>query len=321
MFTLFIVQPIFNLLVLIYALIPGHNFGLAIILFTILVRLAMWPLVRKQLHHAKAMRDLQPEVKRIKKEAAGDRQKESRLVMEMYKERQINPFSSIGILLVQLPILLGLYYGIKRIIDHPGELVSFSYSWVADLSWMQQLADNIKQFDETLFGFLDLTRKAIEGGNIYWPAMILVAATALAQYYQSKQLLPSDKDARSLRHILRDAATGKAADQQEVSAAVGRGTVFIIPFFVFIFSLNFAAALPLYWFVSAIVAIIQQSIILKEDTTELVAIGDITPKPTKRKRSDVITTEIISSSSSATSLTKAPSRAKSATKKRKKRKR
>jgi YidC/Oxa1 family membrane protein insertase len=47
MFETLIVQPIFNLLVLIYALIPGHNFGLAIILFTILVRLLMWPLVKK----------------------------------------------------------------------------------------------------------------------------------------------------------------------------------------------------------------------------------------------------------------------------------
>ena len=67
MFTTFIVQPIFNLLVFIYALIPGHNFGLAIILFTVVVRLLMWPLVKKQLHQAKAMRKLQPELKKIKR--------------------------------------------------------------------------------------------------------------------------------------------------------------------------------------------------------------------------------------------------------------
>ncbi len=90
MFTTIFVQPIFNLLVLIYALIPGHNFGLAIILFTILVRLLMWPLVKKQLHHARAIRRLQPELKKIKKAAKGDRQKESQLTMELYKERQIN---------------------------------------------------------------------------------------------------------------------------------------------------------------------------------------------------------------------------------------
>src|ERR1700759_4235860 len=97
MFTTIIVQPIFNLLVLIYALIPGHNFGMAIIIFTVIVRLLMWPLVKKQLHQAKLMRQLQPELKRIKAETKGDRQKESMMVMELYKERGINPFSSLGL--------------------------------------------------------------------------------------------------------------------------------------------------------------------------------------------------------------------------------
>ena len=76
MFTDFVVQPIFNLLVLIYALIPGHNFGLAIVIFTVVIRLLMWPLVKKQLRQTKITRQLQPELKRIKKEAKGDRQRE-----------------------------------------------------------------------------------------------------------------------------------------------------------------------------------------------------------------------------------------------------
>src|SRR5438552_9003613 len=119
MFTTIIVQPIFNLLVLIYALIPGHNFGLAIIIFTILIRLLLWPLVKKQLHHAKAMRELQPELKKIKAAAKGNRQEESRLVMELYKEKEINPFSSLGIVIVQAPILIGLYLGLQKLIKNP----------------------------------------------------------------------------------------------------------------------------------------------------------------------------------------------------------
>src|SRR3954470_15189836 len=126
MFTTIIVQPIFNLLVLIYALIPGHNFGLAIIIFTILVRILMWPLVKKQLHHARAIRELQPELKKIKAATKGDRQKESKLTMELYKERQINPFASLGVVLVQVPILIGLYIGLRKIIDHPQQLIDFS---------------------------------------------------------------------------------------------------------------------------------------------------------------------------------------------------
>ena len=119
MFTHLIVQPIFNLLVLIYALLPGHNFGLSLIIFTIIVRLLMWPLVKKQLRQTKLMRALQPELKRIKKEAKGDRQKESLMMMELYKERGVNPFGTIPTLIVQLVILIGLYSGLRRVIDDP----------------------------------------------------------------------------------------------------------------------------------------------------------------------------------------------------------
>ena len=133
MFTTIIVQPIFNLLSLIYALLPGHNFGLAIIIFTIILRLLLWPLVKKQLHQVKVMRALQPELKRIKKAAAGNRQKESMLMMELYKERGINPFGSIGVVLLQLPILLGLYSGLRRVVMHHDALISFSYPAIRHL--------------------------------------------------------------------------------------------------------------------------------------------------------------------------------------------
>src|SRR5882762_10459144 len=100
MFTTLIVQPLFNLLVLIYALLPGHNFGLALVIFTIIIRLLLWPLIKKQLHQAKAMRTLQPEIKRVKQAAKGNRQKESQLLMELYKERGINPFATFPTLIV-----------------------------------------------------------------------------------------------------------------------------------------------------------------------------------------------------------------------------
>src|SRR5258708_6392533 len=151
MFTTVIVQPIFNLLVLIYNLIPGHNFGLAIIIFTIIIRLLMWPLVRKQLHHAKAIRELAPDLKKIKAATKGNRQEESRLTMELYKERQINPFSSLGIVLVQTPILIGLYIGLQKIIKDPNHIINFSYSFL-HFGWLNTLAQNIHQFDNTLFG-------------------------------------------------------------------------------------------------------------------------------------------------------------------------
>jgi YidC/Oxa1 family membrane protein insertase len=281
MFETLIVQPIFNLLVLIYALIPGHNFGLAIILFTILVRLLMWPLVKKQLNHAKALRELQPELKKIKAATKGDRQKESRLTMELYKEKEINPFASLGIVLVQLPILIGLYIGLKKIIDDPQQIIDFSYPALHNLSWMKELQANIHLFDNTLFGVVDLTRKAV--GPLYWPALLIALASGITQFLQSRQLMPQSKDSRSLRQILREANSGRSADQQEVNAAVSRGTIFFIPALVTLFAIQLPAALPLYWLTSSAVAFWQQSLVLKEDANEADKSVDIADAKTETK--------------------------------------
>lgn len=270
MFTTIIVQPIFNLLVLIYGILPGHNFGLAIIIFTIIVRLLMWPLVKKQLHQVKLMRKLQPELKRIKKAAAGNRQKESMMMMELYKERGISPFGQIGIMLLQVPILIGLYSGLRRIVDHQQQIVSFAYSGLQHLPWMKHLATNVhRYFDSTLFGVVDLTRSALGPKGVYWPAMIIVLGSAVVQFYQSKQLTPSDKSSRKLRDILRDTKGGKKADQTEVNAAVGRSTRYMLPALIFLFTVNIPSALSLYWLVGGLVAFIQQSIVLREDTSEM----------------------------------------------------
>lgn len=277
MFDTILVRPIFNVLTFIYAIIPGHDFGLALIIFTVLARFLMWPLVKKQLHHTKKLRELQPELKRIKKEAKGDRQKEATLTMALYKEREINPFSPIGLLIVQLPVLFALYAGISKIVRDPQTVIDFSYSWVRDLSWMKQVAADISKFDNSLFGIVDLTRQAIGNSGVYWPAMIIVIASSVTQYFTSKQLAITDKNAKSLRQLLREAGTnGQQADQAEVSAAVSRLMRFIIPAMIFFISITISAALSLYWLVGGIVAYLQQRRVLGQDKIELeAAVNDV----------------------------------------------
>lgn len=274
MFNTLIVQPIFNLLALIYSLIPGHNFGLAIIIFTVVIRILMWPLVKKQLHQVKVMRKLQPELKRIKKEAKGDRRQESLMMMELYKERGVNPFASIGLLIVQIPILIGLYLGLSKVIKDPTQMVDFAYPFIQQLGWMQQLAADVSRFDETLVGLIDLSRAALGPAGIYWPAMIIVIGSSIAQFFQSKQLSPNTKDSKSLRSILKEAGKGNQADQSEVNAAVGRSTRFLLPALIFLFTVNLPSALSLYWLVSGLTALVQQYIILREDETEMEAAAE-----------------------------------------------
>jgi YidC/Oxa1 family membrane protein insertase len=311
MFTTLIVQPIFNLLVLIYALLPGHNFGLALIIFTVIIRLLLWPLIRKQLHQAKAMRKLQPDIKRIKQSTKGNRPKESQLLMELYKERGINPFATFPTLIVQLIILIGLYSGLRRVISDPHAIVSFAYPSLQHLGWMQKLAHDIHRFDNTLFGVVNLSRAALGKAGVYWPAMLIVLGSAIAQFYQTKQLMPDDKEKRSLRTILKEAGSGKQADQSEVNAAVGRSTRYFLPVMIFLFTVNIASALSLYWLVGGVVAYIQQSIILNKDETEMEAIADGKPA---RDLAAIPEAEVVK-----TKPTAKPTKPKKANKKRKKR--
>jgi YidC/Oxa1 family membrane protein insertase len=292
MFTTIIVRPIFNLLVLIYGLLPGHDFGLALIIFTIVVRMLMWPLIKKQLRQAKAMRELQPEIKRIKKESKGNRQQESKLMMELYKEREVSPFGSIGTLIIQLIILIGLYSGLRKIVYEPKQIVSFSYPFIQNLGWIKHLASNIGNFHSTLFGIVNLNSSALSKTGIYWPAMVIVLASAITQYFQSKQLMPSSKEGRKLRDILKDAGGGKQADQSEVNAAVGRSTRYFLPVIIFMVTVNYPSALSLYWFMGGLVAAIQQWYVLREDK---LAMEQVTASPSGKDVSKITEGEVVDS--------------------------
>jgi len=307
MFNDFIVQPVMNLLIAIYGLLPGHDFGLSIIIFTIVIRFLMWPLVRKQLHHAKAMRELQPEIKRIKKEAKGNRQKESQLMMELYKEKEINPLAPIGLLVVQLPIFIGLYHGIRLIVDNPEAINDLAYPFI------HPLIDNIGTFNETLFGVVDLTRAAGSNTGFYLPAFILVLGSAITQFYQAKQIQPNEKDQKSLKEVFRGAKKGEQADSSEVKAAITRSTKFFFPALIFVFTYGLAAALPLYWMTSGVMALIQQKMVLKDDEEELEATA--TDKSNNKK----ITAEVIPSEKKKSKKQKSKKRKKKASSKKNKR--
>jgi YidC/Oxa1 family membrane protein insertase len=239
----------------------------------------MWPLVKKQMRQAKAMRELQPEMKKIKQAAAGNRQKESLMMMELYKEREVSPFGSIGTLIIQLIVLIGLYSGLRKVVYTPKSIITLSYPSLHKLAWLKQLSGNIHLFHPTFLGVVNLSQAALGKAGLYWPAMIIVIGSAVSQYYQSKQLMPSTKESKTLRSILKSAGAGEKADQSEINAAIGRGTRYFLPAMVFLFTVSYPSALSLYWLTGGVVAYIQQSIALKEDTTQLDPA--LATKPTK----------------------------------------
>lgn len=241
MFNTLLVQPLFNILATIYAIIPGHDFGVAIIILTILVRLVLWPLVNKQLHSQRAMQQLQPEVMRIRKQAKGNKQLESKLLMELYKEREISPFGSLLPLIIQLPIFIALY-SVLRDANKAGEFAVMTYPFVQHLGAIQTIIHHGGVFKAEFLGFINLAK----------PVALIAALAALAQFFQTKMLTP------------------KAVKGDTQGQAIA-GMTYIFPFVTFFIGLSLPSALALYWVASSAVAILQQYLVLKRDVVEMEA--------------------------------------------------
>ncbi len=276
-FDVIVVQPIFNALLIIYGLLPGHDFGISIIIFTILVRLALWPLIKKQLHQTKLMRKVQPELKKIKARTKGNKQLEAQLMMELYRERGIKPFSSIGILIIQLPIFIALFQVINIITVHRDQISKHVYDGIKSLDSVNQLITDPK-VAENFLGFIDLTRGALQGGKLYIPLIILAIVAGVFQYIQTRQLMPTTSSKKKLKDILKESADGKEVDQAEMTAIMSNRMALFMPLLLFIFALYLPGAVVLYYAVSSIVAVIQQHFVLNRDSEEMMEIVDEKPR-------------------------------------------
>jgi YidC/Oxa1 family membrane protein insertase len=282
-FDLLIVQPIFNLLIGLYSIIPGGDFGVSLIIFTVLVRFALFPLVKKQLHQTQAMKKMQPELKKIKAKAKGNKQMESMMMLELYKKHGVNPFRSIGILLIQLPIFIALYSVIRIFTEHRDEIAKYTYDFMENIGPIQQLIHHPEQFNEKLLGFVDLTKTAFTSNGVDFFLVILALVAAGTQYVMSKQTMPQQESKKRLRDVMAEAADGKQADQSEMNAIVMSKMMKILPFFMFFIMISVPGALALYYAVSNLVAVGQQSYLLKKDEEEMEEIADEPlPKPGKK---------------------------------------
>ena len=273
-FEVLVVQPIFNMLVLLYSLIPGGDFGIALIIFTILIRFALWPLVKKQLHQVTAMRKLQPQLNQIKKDTKGNKQLESVQMMDLYKRNGVNPFRSVGILLIQLPIFIALYQVIRIFTMHRDQITTYTYGFLKNIGPIHTLIQHPEQFNEKLLGIVDLTKTAFSPSGVSIFLVLLAVVAAGTQYVMSKQTMPQQQSKKRLRDIMTEAGEGKSADQGEMNAAVMGKMMKILPFFMLFVMLSLPGALALYYAVSNLVAVGQQHYILKQDVEEMEAMVD-----------------------------------------------
>lgn len=271
LFDRILTQPILNLLAFIYNFIG--DFGLSIVIVTILIRFLLWPLVEKQLHQSKAMREIQPELKRIKKKANGNRMLESTMMMELYREKNIKPFSSMLVMLIQLPILIAFYRVIQILAGgaynatNGTNAAEFIYPFLEHFGRIPELIGGQHLM---LFGVIDMAKTA----GAYWPSMIIAVLAGLLQFYQSKQIMPDTGDSKKLRDMFKDASKGKEVDQSDMMAATSRNMIYFMPIMTVMIALALPGAVVLYYATTSLIAIIQQHFILSKSSEEMDTLTD-----------------------------------------------
>lgn len=251
MFNSIIVQPLLNILFTIYAAIPGHDFGIAVILLTVFVRLFLWPIASRQLKNQKAVSALQPKVKKLQEKYKNDPQKLNAAVMELYKEKEVNPFGSCLLTLLQFPFLIGLFYVLRKFTD-PGfvkiatdsGILTEIYGFIKNLGFVKDFTASISSISTTTIGGIDLAAtKTVTN-------VVLGALAGGLQFIQTKMLLPKSKE-------------------KDAASAVSSQMTYIFPLMTVYFGYILPGALALYWTVTTLFAIGQQYLVMHREVDEL----------------------------------------------------
>ena len=323
-----VVRPIVNILFVIFNLV--HDFGVAIIIFTVLVKLCMWPLTKKQLRQTKLIRKLQPELTQIKKNCKGNKQLESLQTMDLYKRYNVKPFAPLVILAIQLPIFIAIFSAIRviatplpqdNLMNRAYPIVAYEGSEIQRLEIEQQeyLADLANDeipveekekydFYPMLFGVIRLDVKASDvlTGKFSWSALFILVCAIMAsvvQYIATKQQMPSGKSEKKkkFRDLIKDAKAGKELDESEVTGMATGQMSAMMPIMMFIIMFNLNGALAFYYFLSNVITVIQQKIALKKVDKE---IDDMTDKAVLKELRNIQEAEVVENKKTGTKITR-----------------
>ena len=235
--------PFLNLLVFLYNTVAFHDFGLAIILLTLVIRLVLSPLSIKTFKSQKILSELQPKIKEIQEKFKSDPQKQTQQIMETYKQYNANPFSGCLPLLIQLPILIALYR--VSLAGFEENSLSVLYSFVKSPEFLNQ----------TSLGFIDLTKRSV----------FLSAFAGISQFLQTKLSLNSQKN-----------PTLQKNPKTNPLASMNQQMLYFLPIITIIISMSFPAGLPLYWIATTLFSIVEQLYISR---IKVEVYGDTNRKP------------------------------------------
>ncbi len=231
-FKIILYQPLFNVLILLYEYLPGHDFGIAVMALTILIRLILYPLTIQSIKSQQALSEIQPKIQEIQKKYKDDRAKQSQELISLYQKEKFNPFGGVFLLFIQLPILIALYQVFGRVFNL--EAMTNLYSFVPHPGAIDPTFLNIISL-----GQANLTFAVLAG---------------LTQFFQTKMATPTTKKVE------------KKGELDKFSEIMQKEMLYLLPLLtIFIlWKWKLPAAISLYLIVTALFSIIQQQLVLNK---------------------------------------------------------
>jgi len=225
LFQVIFYQPVLNLLVFLYKIIPGHDIGLAIIAMTIIIKLVLLPLSKQSIKSQKSLQDLQPKIDALKQKYADNKEALGRATIDLYKQEKVNPFSSCLPLLIQLPFLWAVFRVFRDGLN--GKSLSLVYNFIGQTAIINPIS----------IGLVDLSKP-----NIY-----LAVLAGLAQFWQTRMMTTKRPEIKA-----------SAAKDEDMMAIMNKQMLYFMPALTVFIGLTLPGGLALYWFVQTVLTALQQ---------------------------------------------------------------
>ncbi len=213
-------QPLYNGLLFLVSTIPYADFGVAVVVLTVLVKVILFPLTHKSVTTQAAMRKIEPHVRELRETYKDDKQKQSQKIMDLYREHGVNPFAGCLPFLIQIPVVIALYFVfLKGLTDGlQGEHI---YSFIT-----------VPEHISTMFlGLVDISGKSL----------LLALAAGVSQYFQVKLATPP---------LPEKTPTSEPSFKQDFAKSFQLQMRYGLPVLVFFISYSISGVIALYWFVS-----------------------------------------------------------------------
>jgi len=218
-------RPLYNGFIFLMDILPWLDAGVIVVIFTVIVKFILYPLSRRAAISQIEMKTIEPELRVIKEKYKDNKEEQARRTMALYKEKKVNPFAGIVVILIQLPIIFALYFVFIKtgLPDVNRELLYF----------FVKIPENINM---DFLGILNITDKSI----------ILALLAGITSYIQIKAVLPAHKESGE-----------KKSFQSDLAKSMNMQMRYVMPVITFLISYQISGVVALYWFTSNVFAIFQ----------------------------------------------------------------